>query len=108
MFITCWLNESGECIITPTSRNIGTNLVAVALILIDLGKCLIANPFRAKVIASVLCVSCFIVAEIRMEMKNQLAMLNITLMEMKKSLEYLYNWKNATQHFLGQLNSYIT
>ena len=78
------------------------------MILIDLGKCLIANPFRAKIMASVLCVSCFIVAEVRMEMKNQLAMLNVTLMEMKKSLENLHNWKNATQHFLGQLSSYIT
>ena len=78
------------------------------MILIDLGKCLIANRFRANIMPSVLCVSCFIVAEVRMEMKNQLAMLNITLMEMKKSLEYLHNWKNATQHLLGQLSFYIT
>ena len=54
VFITCWLNESEESNVTPRSHNMGTNLIAVSLILIDLSKCSVANPFRAKSMASVL------------------------------------------------------
>ena len=43
------MNESEESNVTPRSRNIGTKLIAVSSILIDLGKCSLANPFRAKV-----------------------------------------------------------
>ena len=49
VFITCWMNESEEPNVTSRSRNIGTKLIAVSSILIDLGKCSVANPFRAKV-----------------------------------------------------------
>ena len=42
------MNESEESNVTPRSRNIGTKLIAVSSILIDLGKCSVANPFRAK------------------------------------------------------------
>ena len=43
-----------ESNVTPRSRNIGTKLIAVSLIFIDLGKCSVADPFRAKSMASVL------------------------------------------------------
>ena len=48
------LFEGEESNVTPRSRNIGTKLIAVSLILIDLGKCSVANPFHAKSMASVL------------------------------------------------------
>ena len=35
MFITCLLNESEESNVTPRSCNMGTNLIAVSLILFD-------------------------------------------------------------------------
>ena len=47
-------NESVESNVTPRSRNIGTKLIAVSSILIDLGKCSVAIPFPAKSMASVL------------------------------------------------------
>ena len=52
------IDESEESNVTPRSRNIGTKLIAVSLILIDLGKCSLANPFRAKSMASVLSFIC--------------------------------------------------
>ena len=48
------LNESVESNVTPRSRNIGTKLIVLSLILIGLGKCSVANPFRAKSMALVL------------------------------------------------------
>ena len=47
------MNESEEYNVTAKSRNTGIKLIAVSLILIDLGKCSAVNPFRAKSMASV-------------------------------------------------------
>ena len=46
--------ENEESNVAPRSCNIGTKLIAVSSILFDLGKCSLANPFRAKSMASVL------------------------------------------------------
>ena len=54
VFTTCWLNESKESNVTPRSRNIGTKLITVSLILIDLGKCTVAIPCHTKSMALVL------------------------------------------------------
>ena len=48
MFITCRLNESEESNVNPRFCNIGTKLIAVSLILIDLGKCFCCQFFLCK------------------------------------------------------------
>ena len=48
------LNEREESNVIPRSRNIGKKAVAISLILINFGKCSVANPFRAKSMTSVL------------------------------------------------------
>ena len=48
------MNAREESNVTPRSRNIGTQLIAESSIVIGLGKCSLANPFRAKSMASVL------------------------------------------------------
>ena len=53
-FITCSLNEREEFHVIPRSCNIGTNVIVISLILLNIGKCSVANPFRAKSMGSVL------------------------------------------------------